>query len=91
MAPANFYVVASRTMFRHQLPTRFSPVELISAPEFLPWTILISMPSSTTSLAAETMVAAAREVVEHGMEIRIVRGRNSGAEISSTGLNLVGS
>ncbi len=41
--------------------------------------------------AAETMVAAAREVVEHGMEIRIVRGRNSGAEISSTGLNLVGS
>jgi beta-ribofuranosylaminobenzene 5'-phosphate synthase len=37
------------------------------------------------------MVAAAQQVAEDGREIRIVQGRNSGAQISSTGLNLVGS
>ena len=41
--------------------------------------------------AAATMVAAAREAAGDGMEIRIVQGRNSGARIISTGLNLVGS
>jgi beta-ribofuranosylaminobenzene 5'-phosphate synthase len=41
--------------------------------------------------AAIEMVAAAQQVAEDGTEIRIVQGRNSGAQISSTGLNLVGS
>jgi beta-ribofuranosylaminobenzene 5'-phosphate synthase len=41
--------------------------------------------------AAATMVAAAREVTDDGMAVRIVQGRNSGARISSTGLDLVGS
>jgi beta-RFAP synthase len=46
---------------------------------------------AASQAAAATMVAAASEVVGDGMEVRIVRGRNSGAEISQTGLNLVGS
>lgn len=46
---------------------------------------------AVSEAAATTMVAAASEVVEDGMEVRIVRGRNSGAEISQAGLNLVGS
>ena len=46
---------------------------------------------AASEAAAATMVAAASEVTEDGMEVRIVQGRNSGAEISSTGLNLVGS
>lgn len=46
---------------------------------------------ASSEAAAATMVAAASEVIEDGMEVRIVRGRSSGAEISSTGLNLVGS
>ena len=41
--------------------------------------------------AAMEMVAVARPLVEDGMEVRIVQGRNSGADITSTGLNLVGS
>jgi beta-RFAP synthase len=41
--------------------------------------------------AATAMVAAARQTAEDGTEIRVVQGRNSGAQITSTGLNLVGS
>lgn len=41
--------------------------------------------------AAEQMVAASMDIVEAGVEMRIVQGRNSGARISSTALNLVGS
>jgi beta-RFAP synthase len=41
--------------------------------------------------AAIEMVAAARRTADDGTEIRIVQGRNSGARIISTGLNLVGS
>jgi beta-ribofuranosylaminobenzene 5'-phosphate synthase len=41
--------------------------------------------------AALEMAAAAQEAAEPGTEIRIVRGRNAGAEISATGLGLVGS
>ena len=41
--------------------------------------------------AAPAMVAAAAGSRRTGMEVRIVRGRNSGAKISSTGLDLVGS
>lgn len=41
--------------------------------------------------AASRMVAAAETAAEPGTEIRIVRGRNSGAEISAIGLDLVGS
>ncbi|MDQ6438256.1 GHMP kinase [Mesorhizobium sp. LHD-90] len=40
---------------------------------------------------AERMVAAAAPEAGGGIEIRIVRGRNAGATISTTGLNLVGS
>ena len=46
---------------------------------------------AASQAAASTMVAAASDVVEDGMEVRIVRGRSAGAEITSTGLNLVGS
>jgi len=46
---------------------------------------------AASQAAAATMVAVAKKVAEDGIEIRIVQGRNSGAEISSTGLNLVGS
>jgi beta-ribofuranosylaminobenzene 5'-phosphate synthase len=41
--------------------------------------------------AALEMVAAALQAAEDGAEIRVVQGRNSGAQITSTGLNLVGS
>lgn len=41
--------------------------------------------------AAIEMIAAARQTAEDGTEIRVVQGRNSGAQIISTGLNLVGS
>lgn len=41
--------------------------------------------------AAIEMVAAAKQADDDGTEIRIVRGRNSGARISAKGLNLVGS
>jgi beta-ribofuranosylaminobenzene 5'-phosphate synthase len=41
--------------------------------------------------AATAMVAAAKDIAEEGMEMKIVQGRNSGARISSTGLDLVGS
>ena len=41
--------------------------------------------------AAQEFVNAVHRTVSNGMEIRIVRGRNSGAKISSTGLDLVGS
>lgn len=41
--------------------------------------------------AAMEMVAAAGKSAEDGAEIRIVQGRNSGAQIVSTGLNRVGS
>lgn len=41
--------------------------------------------------AAEAMVAAAQGQAGDGIEIRIARGRNSGAKILATGLNLVGS
>jgi beta-ribofuranosylaminobenzene 5'-phosphate synthase len=41
--------------------------------------------------AAAEMVAAAQDIAEEGMEMKIVQGRNSGARISSTGLDLVGS
>jgi beta-ribofuranosylaminobenzene 5'-phosphate synthase len=41
--------------------------------------------------AAAEMVEAARSSAADGIEIRIVRGRNSGAKIISTGLGLVGS
>jgi beta-ribofuranosylaminobenzene 5'-phosphate synthase len=40
--------------------------------------------------AALEMVAAVRKSAGQGIEIRIVQGRNSGAKISSTGLDLVG-
>ena len=46
---------------------------------------------AASQAAAATMVAAEKKVAGGGIEIRIVQGRNSGAEISSTGLNLVGS
>jgi beta-RFAP synthase len=46
---------------------------------------------AASQAAAATMVAAEKKVAGDGIEIRIVQGRNSGAEISSTGLNLVGS
>ncbi len=46
---------------------------------------------AASEAAAATMAAAAKKVAEDGIEIRIVQGRNSGAEISTTGLNLVGS
>jgi beta-ribofuranosylaminobenzene 5'-phosphate synthase len=46
---------------------------------------------AASQAAAATMVAAASEVAADGIEVRIVQGRNSGARISSTGLNLVGS
>lgn len=46
---------------------------------------------AASEAAAAAMVAAAGEAIDDGMQIRIVRGRNSGAEISQTGLNLVGS
>ncbi len=41
--------------------------------------------------AAIAYVDAVRHVIEDGIEIRIVKGRNSGAGISSTQLDLVGS
>lgn len=41
--------------------------------------------------AAQVMVAAAAEMAEPGTEIRIVRGRNAGAEINAAELDLVGS
>ncbi|RWM74658.1 MULTISPECIES: beta-ribofuranosylaminobenzene 5'-phosphate synthase family protein [Mesorhizobium] len=41
--------------------------------------------------AAAIFVSAAQQTVEDGIEIRIVKGRNSGAKISSTRLDLVGS
>jgi beta-ribofuranosylaminobenzene 5'-phosphate synthase len=41
--------------------------------------------------AAVEMVAAVRETAGTGIEIMVVRGKNSGAKISSTGLGLVGS
>jgi beta-ribofuranosylaminobenzene 5'-phosphate synthase len=41
--------------------------------------------------AAREMVALAQEAAEPGTEIRIAKGRNPGAEISVTGLDLVGS
>jgi beta-ribofuranosylaminobenzene 5'-phosphate synthase len=41
--------------------------------------------------AAREMVARVRDMAGPGIELRIVRGRNSGAVISATGLNLVGS
>ncbi|TIT44662.1 MAG: GHMP kinase, partial [Mesorhizobium sp.] len=41
--------------------------------------------------AAVRFVSAVQQTVEHGIEIRIVKGRNSGAKISSTKLDLVGS
>lgn len=41
--------------------------------------------------AARQMAAKVRDSIGGGMEIRIVRGRNSGATISSTALDLVGS
>jgi beta-RFAP synthase len=40
--------------------------------------------------AALQMVAAVRKAAGQGIEVRIVQGRNSGAKISSTGLDLVG-
>jgi beta-ribofuranosylaminobenzene 5'-phosphate synthase len=40
--------------------------------------------------AAAQMVAAAQDTIESGMEARIVRGRNAGAQINSRSLNLVG-
>ncbi len=40
---------------------------------------------------AEAMVAAARAQAGDGIEVRVVRGRNTGAKIVATGLNLVGS
>jgi beta-ribofuranosylaminobenzene 5'-phosphate synthase len=46
---------------------------------------------AASEASAAEMIAAVRDVTEEGMEARIVQGRNSGAEISSTGLNLVGS
>lgn len=41
--------------------------------------------------AARRMVGAIQGVAGQGIEIRVVRGRNSGAEISAAGLGLVGS
>ena len=41
--------------------------------------------------AAAAMVGAVRDPMPDGIEVDIVRGRNTGAEISSTGLGLVGS
>ncbi|RWO32019.1 MAG: GHMP kinase [Mesorhizobium sp.] len=41
--------------------------------------------------AAVSFVSAVQQTVEDGIEIRIVKGRNSGAKISSTKLDLVGS
>ncbi|RVA84097.1 GHMP kinase, partial [Mesorhizobium sp. M7A.F.Ca.CA.004.01.1.1] len=42
--------------------------------------------------AALKFVDAVRKTtIEDGLEIKIVKGRNSGAKISSTRLNLVGS
>jgi beta-RFAP synthase len=41
--------------------------------------------------AAEKMTDAVRHSIEDGIEVRIVRGRNGGAKITSTTLNLVGS
>ncbi|RWD85887.1 beta-ribofuranosylaminobenzene 5'-phosphate synthase family protein [Mesorhizobium sp.] len=41
--------------------------------------------------AAVSYVSAVQQTVEDGIEIRIVKGRNSGAKISSTKLDLVGS
>ncbi|CAH2404399.1 beta-ribofuranosylaminobenzene 5'-phosphate synthase family protein [Mesorhizobium ventifaucium] len=41
--------------------------------------------------AAVSLVSAVQQTVEDGIEIRIVKGRNSGAKISSTRLDLVGS
>lgn len=41
--------------------------------------------------AAVSFVSAVQQTVEDGIEIRIVKGRNSGAKISSTRLDLVGS
>jgi beta-RFAP synthase len=41
--------------------------------------------------AAKEMVEAVQGTVGTGMDVRIVRGRNSGAKISLTGLDLVGS
>ena len=46
---------------------------------------------AASQAAAEQMVAAAAPVAGDGIEMRIVRGRNAGASISTTGLNLVGS
>ena len=46
---------------------------------------------AASQAAAATMVAAASEASGDGMEIMIVQGRNSGAQITTTGLNLVGS
>ncbi|MDW6026410.1 GHMP kinase [Mesorhizobium sp. BAC0120] len=40
--------------------------------------------------AAVEMVTAARKGAAQGIEVRVVQGRNSGAKISSTGLDLVG-
>ncbi|AZO00933.1 GHMP kinase [Mesorhizobium sp. M9A.F.Ca.ET.002.03.1.2] len=41
--------------------------------------------------AAARFVGAVQQTVEDGIEIRIIKGRNSGAKISSTKLDLVGS
>jgi predicted sugar kinase len=41
--------------------------------------------------AAVAAVGAVRRIAEDGIEIRIVKGRNSGASIDSTELDLVGS
>jgi beta-ribofuranosylaminobenzene 5'-phosphate synthase len=41
--------------------------------------------------AAREMIAGAQRAAEPGAEIRIVSGRNAGADISATGLGLVGS
>lgn len=46
---------------------------------------------AASEAAAATMVAAAGELAEDGVEIKIVQGRNSGARISPARLNLVGS
>jgi len=46
---------------------------------------------ASSESAALEMVAAARKVAGDGIDIRIVKGRNAGAQIISTGLNRVGS